>query len=228
MVGYRIGEFDIVFYGDTAVVSFQADVDRLEGTEKSAQKLTFVDVYHKDPGGWIQVASNTSLHPDAVFEMASQRRVLDAGERASLMKRARPSGMPGSTATVTSVAEAAATRARHHRADPAPSGTLEVNAQRIARLRGLGRQAHAAGVSSGDGIQAYGNTAILSTLFYEMDLQSGGADPDRARDGDRGLRPQGRPVAEYRLATGAGRRNSRHVRLTIAARSTACARRRPG
>ncbi len=66
MIGYRIGEFDIVFYGDTAVVSFQADVDRLEGTAKSTQKLTFVDVYHKDPGGWIQVASNTSLHPDAV------------------------------------------------------------------------------------------------------------------------------------------------------------------
>ena len=56
-----------------------AEVDRLEGTEKSTQKLTFIDVYHKDPGGWIQVASNTSLHPDAVFEMASQRRQLDDG-----------------------------------------------------------------------------------------------------------------------------------------------------
>ena len=83
MVGYRIGEFDIVFYGDTAVVTFQAEVDRLQGTEKSTQKLTFIDVYHKDPAGWIQVASNTSLHPDAVFEMASQRRQLDEGERAT-------------------------------------------------------------------------------------------------------------------------------------------------
>src|SRR6478672_6839223 len=82
MVGYRIGEFDIVFYGDTAVVSFMAEVDRLQGAEKSTQKLTFVDVYHKDPGGWIQVASNTSLHPDAVSEIASQRRQLDESERA--------------------------------------------------------------------------------------------------------------------------------------------------
>src|SRR5215831_19691040 len=72
MVGYRIGEFDIVFYGDTAVVSFQAEVDRLEGPEKTSQKLTFVDVYHKDPGGWMQVASNTSLHPDAVSALMSQ------------------------------------------------------------------------------------------------------------------------------------------------------------
>src|SRR5258708_8938217 len=66
MVGYRIGEFDIVFYGDTAVVSFQAEVNRLEGTEKSTQKLTFIDGDHKDPGGWIQVAPNTQLHPDGV------------------------------------------------------------------------------------------------------------------------------------------------------------------
>src|SRR3954465_15548076 len=38
MVGYRIGEFDIVFYDDTAVVSFMADVDRMNGTDKSMQK----------------------------------------------------------------------------------------------------------------------------------------------------------------------------------------------
>src|SRR4029450_9047520 len=50
MVGYRIGGFDIVFYGDTAVVSFQAEVDRLAGSEKSTQKLTFIDVYHQDQG----------------------------------------------------------------------------------------------------------------------------------------------------------------------------------
>ena len=86
MIGYRIGEFDIVFYGDTAVVSFLAEVDRLQGKEKSSQKLTFIDVYHKDPGGWIQVASNTSLHPESVSQLMSQRRFLDSDERASLMK----------------------------------------------------------------------------------------------------------------------------------------------
>jgi hypothetical protein len=86
MIGYRIGEFDIVFYGDTAVVSFQADVDRREGTGKSTQKLTFVDVYHKDPAGWIQVASNTSLHPDALSQIVSQRRMLDPDERKALLE----------------------------------------------------------------------------------------------------------------------------------------------
>src|SRR5438067_7449298 len=86
MVGYRIGEFDVVFYGDTAVVSFMADVDRLNGTDKSVQKLTFIDVYHKAPGGWIQVASNTSLHPDELDHLMSQYHRLDDEERASLMK----------------------------------------------------------------------------------------------------------------------------------------------
>ncbi|MEO8077601.1 MAG: nuclear transport factor 2 family protein [Acidobacteriota bacterium] len=85
MVGYRIGEFDIVFYEDTAVVSFVAEVDRLSGSEKSQQTLTFVDVYHKEPGGWIQVASNTSLHPDEIGREMSRYRRLGDDERGLLM-----------------------------------------------------------------------------------------------------------------------------------------------
>ena len=172
MVGYRIGEFDIVFYGETAVVSFQAEVDRLQGTEKSTQKLTFIDVYHKDPGGWIQVASNTSLHPDAVFELASQRRQLDEGERASLMKareavwRAWFAGnepallklLPPELITIEPGSATFGTRA----------STLEGSRGFAA---GGGKLTRLAFPSTE--IQVYGNTAILYTS-YEMDLQSGG------------------------------------------------------
>jgi hypothetical protein len=172
MVGYRIGEFDIVFYGDTAVVSFQADVDRLEGTQKSTQKLTFVDVYHKDPGGWIQVASNTSLHPDAVLQLASQRRALDTDERASLMKareavwRAWFGGdqaallklLPPELITIEPGSTAFGTR----------TSTLE-GSQSFAA--GGGKLTRLAFPSTE--IQVYGNTAILYTS-YEMDLASGG------------------------------------------------------
>jgi hypothetical protein len=172
MVGYRIGEFDIVFYGDAAVVSFQAEVDRLEGTQKSTQKLTFVDVYHKDPGGWIQVASNTSLHPDAVFQLASQHRVLDTDERASLMKareavwRAWFGGdqaallklLPSELITIEPGSTAFGTR----------TSTLE-GSQSFAA--GGGKLTRLAFPSTE--IQAYGNTAILYTS-YEMDLASGG------------------------------------------------------
>lgn len=172
MVGYRIGEFDLVFYGDTAVVSFAAEVDRVYGNDKSTQKLTFVDVYHKDSAGWIQVASNTSLHPDAVADLMSAYRALGQDERASLLQ-ARESvwrawfagdanalsrilvpelmtiGQDGSIGTRQSNLE-------HARAFAASGGKL-------TRLEFPSTQ-----------IQAYGNTAILYSS-YVMELQTGGA-----------------------------------------------------
>ena len=172
MVGYRIGEFDLVFYGDTAVVSFAAEVDRVYGSDESTQKLTFVDVYHKDAGGWIQVASNTSLHPDAVADLMSAYRALGQDERASLLQ-ARESvwrswfagdanalsrilvpelitiGQDGSIGTRQSNLE-------HSRAFAASGGKL-------TRLEFPSTQ-----------VQAYGNTVILYSS-YVMELQSGGA-----------------------------------------------------
>ena len=59
MVGYRIGEFDIVFYGDTAVVSFQAEVDRLQGTEKSTPEA---DVHRRLPQGSRRLDSGRLEH----------------------------------------------------------------------------------------------------------------------------------------------------------------------
>jgi ketosteroid isomerase-like protein len=172
MIGYRIGEFDVVFYGDTAIVSFQAEVDRQEGTSKSTQKLTFVDVYHKDPGGWIQVASNTSLHPDAVAQIVSQRRMLDAGERKTLLQAREAvwrAWFGGDQATLTKLL-------------PPELITIEPGSTtfgtRTSTLEG------SRGFAAGGGkltriafpsteIQVYGNTAILYTS-YEMELVSGG------------------------------------------------------
>jgi hypothetical protein len=172
MVGYRIGEFDIVFYGDTAVATFEADVNRVAGTEKTTQKLTFVDVYHKDPGGWIQVASNTSLHPDAVSDLMSQRRFLDASERAALMTaresvwRAWFGGdeatlmklLPPELVTIEPGSTTLGTR----------TSTLDGSR---AFASGGGKLARIAFPSTE--IQVYGNTAILYTS-YEMDLATGG------------------------------------------------------
>ena len=169
MYGYRIGEFDIVFYGDTAVVSFVADVDRLQGTEKSTQKLTFVDVYHKDPGGWIQVASNTSLHPDAVFAIASQRRSLDPDERASLMKAREAvwrAWFGGDEASLLKLLPPELVTI-----EPG-STTFGTRTSTVAGSRGFaaggGRLTRIAFPATE--IQVYGNTAILYTS-YEMDLQ---------------------------------------------------------
>ena len=171
MIGYRIGEFDIVFYGDTAVVSFLADVDRLEGPQKTTQKLTFVDVYHKDPGGWIQVASNTSLHPDAVSQLMSQRRMLDRDERASLMKAREAvwrAWFAGDQAALLKLL-------------PPELITIEPGSTTFGTQKSTldGSRAFAAGGGKltriafpSTEIQVYGNTAILYTS-YEMDLLNG-------------------------------------------------------
>ena len=37
MVGYRLSDFDVVFYGDTAVASFLLDVDSAYGGRKSTR-----------------------------------------------------------------------------------------------------------------------------------------------------------------------------------------------
>ena len=85
MVGYRMSDFDVVFYGDTAVASFVADVDSVYGDDKITYKLTLVDVYHKDPSGWIQVASSTNPHPDTVEQQMSQVWRLSDEDRAAIL-----------------------------------------------------------------------------------------------------------------------------------------------
>src|SRR5262245_44820692 len=59
MVGYRLSDYDAVFYGDTAVASFVLETDAAYGGQKRVQKLTILDVFQKESSGWIQVASNT-------------------------------------------------------------------------------------------------------------------------------------------------------------------------
>lgn len=173
MVGYNIGEFDIVFYGDTAVVSFMADVHRLNGTQKSTQKLTFVDVYHKDPGGWIQVASNTSLHPDELDRGMSAYRRLDGDERASLL----------TAREAVWRAWFAGDRNALLKVLPPELVTLSPDSARPVGTRDSELSSSREFVSSGGKltrlvfptteIQAYGNTAIIYTT-YEMDVQAGG------------------------------------------------------
>ena len=84
MVGYRLSDFDVVFYGDTGVASFVLDLDLVFGSEKRTQKLTLIDVYHKGAKGWIQVASNTSLHPDEIDRQMSRAHGLSDSDKKAL------------------------------------------------------------------------------------------------------------------------------------------------
>lgn len=86
MVGYQIHEYDTVFYGDTAVVSFVADVHNRWGDQASTTKLTLIDVYVKEGSRWVQAASQTSLHPDSQEAHRSDLRTLRDDEKESLLK----------------------------------------------------------------------------------------------------------------------------------------------
>lgn len=85
MVGFRISDFDVVFYGDTAVASFVIETDQMRGTQKGTTKLTILDVFHREPTRWVQVASNTSLHGDEFEKLGSELRLMDPNEKKELL-----------------------------------------------------------------------------------------------------------------------------------------------
>jgi Domain of unknown function (DUF4440) len=171
MVGYRISDFDVVFYGDTAVASFVLDVDLVQGKEKSTQQLTLVDVYHKDSNGWIQVASNTSLHPSEIDRRMSQPRRLGDAERAELLAAREPvwrAWFAGDTVRLATLV-------------PPELITLEDSDEfgsRASTIEGSRRFAASGGKLTRlafprTEFQAYGQTVILYTT-YEMDLTNEG------------------------------------------------------
>ena len=172
MVGYRIGEFDIVFYGDTAVVSFFAEIDLVNGTRKEKRALALLDVYHKEPGGWIQVASNTSHPPVQLAREMARARQLDAETRAKLLA-VRDSvwhdWFGGRTDALARVLPPELITLDSDGTFNTLQTTLE-GSREFAKSGGtLARL-----VFPRTDIQAYGATAILYTS-YEMDLVRNGA-----------------------------------------------------
>jgi hypothetical protein len=64
-VGHKIIDFDALFYGDPAVVPYIAQVELNIAGATITSTLRILDVYAKLAGEWVQVASNTVVHPDA-------------------------------------------------------------------------------------------------------------------------------------------------------------------
>jgi hypothetical protein len=172
MVGYRLSDFDVVFYGDTGVASFILDVDVVNGGEKSTQKLTLVDVYNKGAKGWIQVASNTSLHPDELDRIMSRAGRLSDDDRAAVLKAREAvwrAWFAGDTKTLSSLIppelitiDPGADKFGSHTSNLEGSRGFAASGGKLARL-----------VFPRTEFQAYGNTVILYTT-YEMDLVTGG------------------------------------------------------
>src|SRR3954452_701891 len=86
MSAYQIRDFDIVFAGDAAFVTFVTDIEIKvpEGTRHSVQRLA--DFYVKANGKWLQTGSNTSISPEATAEQMQMPQVMSDQTRESLLK----------------------------------------------------------------------------------------------------------------------------------------------
>jgi len=171
MVSYRMSDYDAVFYGDTAVASFVLETEVTYGGPKRTQKLTILDVFHKEPEGWIQVASNTSLHPDEIDRQMSQPRQLDEGERKAVLAAREAvwrAWFAGDTEALTKLLPPELVTVESH----SDFGTLASNLEGARGFAASGGKLTRL-VFPRTEVQGYGNTVILYTT-YEMDLQSAG------------------------------------------------------
>ena len=62
---WELPEFDVLFYGDVAIVNFIADVVLPDGSKQRSLRIT--DIYVKEANGkWNQAGSNTYAHPELI------------------------------------------------------------------------------------------------------------------------------------------------------------------
>lgn len=172
MVGYRMSDFDVVFYGDTGVASFVLDLDVVYGGEKTTQKLTLLDVYNKGPRGWIQVASNTSLHPDELDRQMSRPRALTEADRAGVLAAREAVWRAWFAGNVEALSGLVPPELISVEPNSSTFGTRTSNLARSREFASAGGKLTRL-VFPHTEFQAYGQTVILYTT-YEMDLLTGG------------------------------------------------------
>jgi ketosteroid isomerase-like protein len=85
MSAYKMLEFDVIFYGDVAIVPYVADVSYEYGGETSTEKLRVLDVYAKLGGEWNQVGSDTQRHPESLAAEMQESQSLSEGEKKELL-----------------------------------------------------------------------------------------------------------------------------------------------
>jgi hypothetical protein len=171
MVSYRLTDFDVVFYDDTAVASFVLDSEVVYNGRTTPQKLTILDVFHKDPRGWTQVASNTSLHGDEMLRQMSVAHGLSDADKQSLLETRMTvwhAWFAGDTATLAKLVPADLVVIDYSGAFKAQPTTL---AESRSFAEGGGKLARL--IFPRTEMQAYGATVILYSTF-ELDVFADG------------------------------------------------------
>jgi hypothetical protein len=85
MTAYKMLQFDVIFYGDVAIVPYIADVSYEDEGVTSVRKLRVLDVYAKLADGWNQVASDTTLHPETLAADMQRAQTPDADGKQELL-----------------------------------------------------------------------------------------------------------------------------------------------
>jgi ketosteroid isomerase-like protein len=85
MTGYKMLEFEVVFYGDVGIVTYIADVTYDYLGQASTRKLRVLDVYAKLADGWNQVGSDTTLHPDTLAAEMQQAQTVEGDDKQELL-----------------------------------------------------------------------------------------------------------------------------------------------
>ena len=86
MTNYKMRDFDIIFNGDSAFVTFISEVDVKTPSGPSHEVLRIADFYTKKDGHWIQTGSNTGLHPESLADQMSTQQTLPEPLKKSLLE----------------------------------------------------------------------------------------------------------------------------------------------
>ncbi len=169
MLDHTVRDFDIVFYGDVAVVNYIADLDwGLDGRPAGRNTLRILDVYVREAGSWNQAASQVAPHPDELAARSQLPQPISPEERTRLLTDRE------------AVWQAFFANDRVALARVVPEDLVAINAGEEPWADRVGTLAAAAAFAAGGArlvrlefpkteIRIYGDTAILySTYVYDV------------------------------------------------------------
>lgn len=170
---WELPEFDVLFYGDVAIVNFIADVVQPNGTRQHSLRIT--DIYVKEANGkWNQAGSNTYAHPERIeAQMSAAARLSESMQKNLLAAREAVwrAWFAGDTAQLTELLPDDTIAIDSGGGDqwPGRDAILESSRQFAAAGNKLVRLEYPK-----TEIRAYGRTAIIYTTYlFETESPNG-------------------------------------------------------
>ena len=180
MSGYKIRDFDILFQGDAAFVTFVCDIEvKLpEGQRHRVQRLA--DFYVKRGGKWTQAGSNTSISPETVADEMQQPQTLPAEARSALLTAREAVWRAYFTNDQAALAKLLPDELVTLEAQGVDFGNRDAVLRGAAEFAKSGRKLASLSFPHTE-IQVYGSTAVVySTYRYELE-QDGTRTPSEGR-----------------------------------------------